>query len=507
MKRFNLSLTLLIIISFFLLKGEMCSSSDKPETRPNIIFLLTDDQRFDALGCMGNDEILTPNIDQLAENGLLFTNYYNTTAICMASRATIMTGMYEYKSGCNFSHGPLTQEKFEQSYPMLLKQAGYSTGFAGKFGYAVVTPDMKQNSTYHTMDRMPVDQFDWWRGWPGQGSYKTADNVYMAEYAEEYPHVSKALGAAAIEFIRTYKDGEKPFCLSVSFKAPHKPVGPDPSYNHVYEGKTFTKPCNYGKEGAAHLPEQAKSDRQYQRLFQRWEGEEYDQALGKYYQQIYGVDVAVGMILNELKSQGIEKNTVIIFTSDNGYFCGSHGMGGKVLPYEEGSRAPLIIYDPNSKVAGKKLRSHALTGNIDMAPTILDLAGLPVPEQMDGESLVPILEDAGKKVKDHQLFIQVWGQDAVQSMSVVWENYKYIYWYYAEGMEPVEELYDLDQQCLEMNNLADDPEFFNVLEKMRSLYDDQLEKWKQECVQGNNYPKYGVLFDRNLSWEEKASLL
>ncbi len=477
-----------------------CNSEDE---KPNIIFLLTDDQRYDALGCMGNDEIQTPNIDALAEDGLLFTNHYNTTAICMASRATIMTGMYEYKSGCNFQHGPLIQERFEQSYPVLLRNAGYRTGFAGKFGYAVIQPDMKDNSSYHTMDRLPVDQFDWWRGWPGQGYYETEKNEYMVEYAEEYPHVSRALGAAAVDFIRESSEMNQPFCLSLSFKAPHSPVRPDPEFDHVYADKKFTKPANYGLAGAEHLPEHPKTDRQYQKLFKRWEGDNFDGALADYYQQIYGVDQAVGMILDELKKLGIDDNTIVIFTTDNGYFTGSHAFGGKVLPYEEGSRSPLIIYDPSSKTAGEQLVSHSLTGGIDMAPTILEMAGLPIPEEMDGVSLIPVLNDPEFEVKEHQAFIQAWGNPAAQSMSVIWKNYKYIYWYYAEGMDAAEELYHLDKDNNEMNNLAAVPEMISTLEKMRSVYDEHLTKWKEEYKEGSNYDKYGVLFDRNIAWEDK----
>ena len=381
-------------------------SGSTKATKPNIIFLLTDDQRFDALGCMGNSEIKTPRIDELASKGLVFTNYYNTTAICMASRATIMTGMYEFKTGCNFQHGPLTQDKFESSYPVLLREAGYRTGFAGKFGFGVVPGDTKSNSNWHSNDRMPMDKFDWWRGWPGQGKYETADNEFMEEYAEEYPHVTRALGTAAADFIRESGDQDKPFCLSVSFKAPHSPVRPDPEYDHVYEGKTFTKPCNYGVDAAVHLPDQSKSDRQFKKLGKRWVPKNYDEAMAQYYQLIYGVDVAVGMILDELKELGLDDNTIIIFTTDNGYFCGSHGFGGKVLPYEEGSRAPLIIFDPRSESAGKGKTCNALSGNIDMAPTILDMAGMQIPEQMDGASLVPLLQDPEMKVKENQLFIQ-----------------------------------------------------------------------------------------------------
>lgn len=477
------------------------------DNRPNIIFLLTDDQRFDALGCMGNSEILTPRIDELASMGVLFTNYYNTTAICMASRATVMTGMYEFKSGCNFQHGPLTQDKFDISYPVLLQKAGYRTGFAGKLGFAVVPAGSDANSSYHSNDRMPMDQFDWWRGWPGQGYYETAKNEFMLEYAEEFPHVSGALGAAAAEFLRESKDGDQPFCLSVSFKAPHSPVRPDPEYDQVYADQSFTKPCNYGVESSGHLPVQSKTDRQFTRLGKRWYPDKYDESLADYYQLIYGVDVAVGMILDELKVLDMEENTIIIFTTDNGYFCGSHGFGGKVLPYEEGSRAPLIIYDPRSRSAGKGERSAALSGNIDMAPTILDMAGVEVPTAMDGVSLTPLLKDPDQIVKEDQLIIQAWGESAAQCLSLVRGQYKYLYWYYGEGMEPVEELYDLKADCAEMKNLAGVEGNEESLMEMRSIYDRYLEQWKQECDAQHRYAEYGQLFDREIPWDQKAHLI
>ncbi|MFC2080378.1 sulfatase [Bacteroidota bacterium] len=497
----------ILIYSFLAMVLSTFACSNPELEKPNIIVLLTDDQRYNALGCMGNDEIQTPNIDRIAEDGLLFTNYYNTTAICMASRATIMTGLYEYKSGCNFSHGPLLQERFEMSYPMLLKEAGYKVGFAGKLGFAVLQPGMKENSSYHTMDRMPVDQFDWWRGWPGQGYYQTDKNEYMKEYAEEYPHVSAALGAAASDFIKEYSNAEEPFCLSVSFKAPHSPTSPDKRYDDVYKDVDFTEPCNFGEQGAEHLPPQAKTDRQYLRLKDKYLNGKYDGEIAKYYQLIYGVDQAVGMILAAIEEAGVAENTIILFTSDNGYFCGSHAFGGKVLPYEEGSRAPLLIYDPSSKSAGKKWKANTLAGNIDIAPTILDMAGLEAPAHMDGVSLKPVLEDPSKSMKEDQLFVQAWGVDAVQSLSVIHDGFKYIYWYYGEGMEPAEELYDLSEDCLEMTNLAKDPTMSARLEDMRKRYDKSLEKWKNERVTGSSYERYDILFDRHIPWDQKTHLL
>ena len=142
-------------------------------------------------------------------------------------------------------------------------------------------------------------------------------------------------------------------------------------------GKPSRSPSNYGREHGEHFSKQSKQGRQYVR-FEEWGyHDKYDEVMATYHQQIYAIDVAVGMIREALEEQGVADNTVIIYTSDNGFFCGSHGYGSKVLPYEEASRVPLIIYDPRHPNSGKQLRCDALTGNIDFAPTILKLAGLP----------------------------------------------------------------------------------------------------------------------------------
>lgn len=177
-------------------------------------------------------------MDQLAKEGVLFKNHYNTTAICMASRAIIMTGMYEYKTGCNFDHGPLKKAKFEKSYPVLLREQGYYTGFAGKFGFAVSDGDSED---YHTWDVLPVDKFDSWAGGLGQTKYETIKNKYIAKYADEYPHSTRAYGAWAKAFIAEAKETGKPFCLSISFKAPHAPLTPDKYFDYVYRGKNYKK--------------------------------------------------------------------------------------------------------------------------------------------------------------------------------------------------------------------------------------------------------------------------
>ena len=337
------------------------------EERPNIVFLLTDDQAVNTLGCYGNGDVVTPHIDRLAAQGVVFDKHYATTAICMASRVNIMTGLFEFRNGCNFDHGNLVRERWEQSYPVLLRKAGYFTAMAGKIGFEVAEkPEGK--------GVLPEGDFDVWGAGPGQTHYETAKNKSMAKYAKEYPHSTLSYGAFGRDFIELAAKGEKPFCLSISFKAPHQPVTPDPKFDAVYAGKTFKKPANYGRRAGLHFSEQSRQGRQYER-FESWGyADKFDEVMAKYHQQIHAVDVAVGMIREALEKNGVEENTVVIFTSDNGFLCGVHGYGSKVLPYEEASRVPLVVYDPRSKKEGGR-RSGALTGNVDMAPTIMELAG------------------------------------------------------------------------------------------------------------------------------------
>ncbi|NNM31388.1 MAG: sulfatase, partial [Akkermansiaceae bacterium] len=435
------------------------------EARPNIVFLLTDDQCTSSVGCYGNAEVKTPHMDSLARDGIAFDNHYDTTAICMASRANIMTGKFEFRNGCNFEHGALVKEHWMQSYPILLRKAGYLTAIAGKIGLEVTeTPGKK--------GELPEGDFDKWGAGPGQTSYATKKNKSMAAYAKEYPHSSRSYGAFGRDFIAEAATSGKPFCLSISFKAPHMPATPDPLDDAVYAGKTFTRPKNYGRENGLHFSEQSRQGRQYARFFEWGYADRYDKVMATYYQQVYAVDVAIGMIREALEEHGVAGNTVVIFTSDNGFLCGSHGYGSKVLPYEEASRVPLIIYDPRHANSGKRLRSGALTGNVDMAPTIMELAGIDLPGGMDGRSLLPLYDDP--KAETHQWLplINVWGPREVHSLGVVTKDLKYIYWPWAEGeFEAAEELYHLGEDPLELTNQAASASYAGALEKMRARYD------------------------------------
>lgn len=464
--------------------------------KPNIIFLMADDQNTLSVGCYGNKEVKTPNMDRLGKEGIIFDRHYDTTAICMGSRANVFTGCYEYKTGCNFGLGDLAPELWENTYPVLLRKAGYLTAFAGKFGVVVPGKGICEG------------EFDFYGGGKGQTHYETAKNPSMKRFAKEYPHSTLSYGAFGCEVIRESVKAGKSFCLSISFKAPHRPVIPDPQFDEVYRGKTFTKPPNFGRQYGEHLSKQSQQGRQYER-FHSWNySDRYDEVMAKYYQQIYAIDVALGRIRDELEKQGVADNTVIIYTSDNGFICGSHGYGSKVLPMEESSRVPLIIFDPRSDTAGKETRCARLTGNIDFAPTIMDLAGVDKPEGMDGKTLLPLLKDPTQGGHDELALMNTFPPAPTTSLSVVSGHYKYTYWWFEnQEMKAAEELFDLSNDPHELTNLAGQKESGKVLEMMRKKYDQRLAHWEKEVVNPKSYQRYVTLFDRTIPMSEKTPLL
>ncbi len=460
------------------------------DDRPNIIFLMTDDQNVRSLGCYGAPGVKTPNIDALAADGVTFDRHYDTTAICMACRATVMTGLLEYRHGVNFGtgtvgDGQMRKEDWEQSYPMLLHKAGYRTAFAGKFGFTI--EDTSKSGRY------PEDDFDMWGGGPGQTSFITARNKSMVQYAKNYPHSTRSYGAFGSDFIKESAKKDQPFCLSISFKAPHRPVQPDPLFDDIYAGALFPKPENFGREHGMHFPEQSRRGRQYQR-FEEWHyNDAYDEVMAKYYQLIYAVDVAIGMIREAVETAGVKHKTLIIFTSDNGYLCGAHGYGSKVLPYEESSRVPLIIYDPRSeKKAG---RCNVATGNIDLAATILD-AALGRPNHGNGTSLLKHYVNNNNPKRDRIIpLINVWGPEQVFSLGFVKGEWKYIYWpYTGDGMKATAEMYNLKEDPLELHNRINDNATRDIRVQLEKDYANLIHDWTQQVIDRPHYKKAANLF-------------
>jgi arylsulfatase A-like enzyme len=462
-------------------------------TRPNLVFLFSDDQTARAIG-YENPEVITPHLDQLAREGVRFTNHYNTTSICMASRCNVLTGLYEYRHGCNFDHGDLARRFLDQAYPVLLRRAGYTTGFAGKIGFDLQGEKFEALASF----------FDHWAGGPGQTFYETEKNPGIARYAAQHPHCSRAYAAWAADFLRAAKSSGQPFALSISFKAPHLPFTPDPQDAKLYAGKKFTRPPNYGVEHGRHLSAQSRTSRAATG-YREWITD-YDASAAAYYALITGVDAAVGMIREALAREGLADNTVIIFTSDNGYSMGAHGFGDKVLPYEAASKSPLVIFDPRLPRRHAGQVSRALTANVDMAATLLDLAGVPAPAGLDGRSLVPLLTAPGGRVRDTLPLFNFWGATSAQTLAIVSPGWKYIFWAHGGGgMTPTEELFDLAADPYEMTNLAADPRHAARLAELRRAYDAELTAIGPRLAPGHGYEKYPVLFSRTIPWRDKPA--
>ena len=476
---------LIIFFVFLSLISLVDSCQTKIEkARPNIIFILADDLKSDAIGIAGNPVIKTPNIDALANEGVYFPNTFISSAICMPSRASIMTGMYEKNHHCNFGHDGLKTKFWELSYPILLRQSGYNTGFIGKFGFGV--SDVPSDWEYHSEDKLPAKDFDYWKGFPGQGNYfpKGKDGKHLTNLNSEY----------ALDFLNNYDQSkDQPFCLSISFKAPHGPMTPDPVYDKLFVNQELSKPNTYDSIYYNRLPEAVKKSWGHNGYFSLYLNtpEKFQSYVKRYYRLITGVDDALGKIRKELERLNLSENTIIIFTSDNGYFTGEHLMGGKVLMYEESIKVPLIIFDPNSAVKNKGITNDNLISNVDFAPTILRFAGLDIPEQMDGmdiSSLFQEREDTWREMvfcennfsQGTEISVGPYDKDGKTN----WRNqyypkswclrsneFKYIsYW---EEKNQTEELYDMVSDVFEKNNLISNSTYENIVKSFR-------EKLKQE---------------------------
>lgn len=440
------------------------SNNPSNKRQPNIIMLVTDDHRADALGCAGNPVIQTPNMDNLAANGVRFTNAFVTTSICCSSRASIFTGQWTSRHGIKDFATHFSDEALAQTYPMLLRQAGYRIGFIGKYG---VGPKKD----------LPIDKYDYWKGFPGQGRYEHKDEN------GNYKHLTQIMGEQAIEFLQGCSE-DHPFCLSVSFKAPHvQDSDPrqfiyDRAYSDLYKDVIIPTPETAHPRYFDALPEFLRNSEARRRWNIRFpDNEKYQESVRSYYRLIYGVDVVIGKIRNQLKQLNLDDNTVIMLIGDNGFYLGEYGLAGKWFPHELSIRVPLIVYDP--RAAGKHLglTPDMMALNVDIAPTILELANLNVPEQIQGRSLVPLLK--GKKPRWRtEFFYEHPFEHKTIAKSVALRTQRYKYTRYTDY--DYEELYDLENDPAETINLAKDEKYQKTLSSLRKRCRELAKK-----VEGN----------------------
>lgn len=440
------------------------------ESRPNLLFILTDDQRWNTLGCMGDTNILTPNIDRLAHEGVLFQNHFVTTSICAVSRSSIYSGQYMRRHGIDDFNKTFTPANWAETYPALLRQHGYHTGFIGKFGVG-------NDAAVKAM----ADKFDYWRGVPGQGG-----KYFIDPKDPNRRHETSKFGAEALEFIRTAPSG-KPFSLSISFTAPHardamphlEQYQPDDRDVPLYAGLMIPLPVTDNPEFFAKLPKAVQGSEGHRRWLWRFDTpDHYEISVRNYYRLISGIDREVGGIMAELAQRGLASNTVVIYTSDNGYFLGDRELSDKFFMYEEGLRDPLIICDPREPAANRGRRETAMTLNIDFAPTMLSLAGITPPARMQGRSLVPLVKNEHPADWRTEFFYEhhTFPDIIPPSEGVRTERWTYIRWINEQPV--VEELFDLAADRLEAHNLAQDPKYAETLAKLRARREQYLNDLK-----------------------------
>lgn len=454
----HLLIALLVAVALTSCKTE----KEKEKERPNILFILVDDQRNDVIGCAGHPFAETPTVDQLAKGGIRFTNAFVTTSICAASRASIFTGLYECKHQYTFGKDPVKTEHAALSYPALLKKAGYQTGFVGKFGIKMENEDSMLNEMFDYYALSPMN----------------------APYFEQLPgggrrHSAEIKGDQAVEFLQN-QTGENPFCLSISFNAVHavdgnKTPGNEGHYpypkavEHLYENMEMPPPRLNDPQIFENHPDFLKESLNRVRYFWRWDTEEkYQTNMRAYFRMISGYDNVMKRVITLLKEKGLDKNTIIIYSADNGYYMGDRGFAGKWSHYEESLRVPMIIFDPRAPGNEKGKTSDKIALNVDIPATILDYAGMQVPDLYQGKSLRPVMEGKITENRRNAFFCEHRMDHPQIPKYIGVRAERYVYANYYEQNPPYEFLHDLKNDPDQLKNLVDDPDYQELLQQMRA---------------------------------------
>ncbi|HWU02851.1 MAG TPA: sulfatase [Novosphingobium sp.] len=460
----------------------------------NVIFIILDDLRFDGMGFL-QPGLRTPNIDALARGGTYFPNVVTTSSLCSPSRATILTGMTARNHGVVDNNN--SSEEGLTFFPAYLQKAGYQTAFIGKWHMGSDTD-------------APRPGFDKWVSFRGQGDYYPTTNLSPADIAagkvhmlnvdgKEVPqkgYITDELTDYAMNWLTKERDPKKPFFLYLSHKAVHSDPLPAPKYAHQYDATTFAVPAS-----AANTPENYKGKPMWvynQR--NSWHGIDFfynsdmkmTEYLRYYYATLSSVDDSVGRVMAWLKKNHLEKDTLVVFTSDNGFEVGDHGLIDKRNAYEASVRVPFVVYEPGTVPAGTV--NTGRIRNLDFAPTLLDAAGVKaMPRQFEGQSAWGLIDGQTKTADWHPgdfVYEYYWEWTFPMTpgtFAITRGNLKYIQYY---GVYDTEELYDLAADPNEMHNLIDEPAHLADKMTLRKALFEQL---------ANNQGKHQIPFTQRLS--------
>ncbi len=439
--------------------------------KPNIVVMMTDDQRFDFMSCAGHPFIKTPNMDRIAKEGARFSNMFVTNSLCAPSRATLMTGQYSHANGVRDNLG----SKLNADVPWMpdeLRKAGYEVAFVGKS---------------HVPGHFRDKTWDYYFGFTGQGNYLKpviAESDADGKIGPDKPYegwMDDVTTAKAIEWMK--KERKKPFVLFLFFKAPHRAWQPPARYKDLYADATVKKPALWDDPGQS----KPRAFLQAANMFGQYpDTKDYDNMIRDYCRCITGVDDNVGKVLVALEEMKVQDNTAVMYTSDNGFFLGEWQRFDKRFMHEPSIRVPMMLKLPKSKSvwgAGKKPTEMVL--NIDIAPTLLDIAGVNAPKEMHGHSMVPLVAerpDDPLPVKWRDAFLYEYyefpdvSHNVNKHRGVRTKKWKFIHYYdppfnFAQEYE----LYDLEKDPEERVNLANRPAMQATVKELREKM-EQLRK-------------------------------
>lgn len=472
--------------------------------QPNIIFIMSDDHAYQAISAYGGPLAKlapTPNIDRIARDGMIFNRCMVTNSICGPSRATILTGKYSHLNGFVDNTAGTEFNGEQVTFPKILQQNGYQTAMIGKW-HLGSTPT----------------GFDYWDILNGQGEYYNPMFQNAQGKSKQKGYATEIITEKSIEWLDQAKNSGKPFLLMMHHKAPHRSWEPGPNELGMYENTTFPEPeslfDDYSNRGqAAHVQNMTIANSMYidrdlkmsdqpragldSAQLVKWnsvyapivkkfresnlKGDEltrfkYQRYMRDYLACVAAVDKSVGQILDYLKKNGLDKNTIVVYTSDQGFYLGEHGWFDKRWMYEESERTPLLVKWP--QVIKAESTSNDLVSNLDFGETFLDVAGAAIPKEMQGRSLVPILKHTPadwRQAHYYHYYEHPSEHNVMRHYGITTSRYKLIHFYYDIDEW---ELYDQEKDPHEMKNVYNDPTYADIRKELHKQLDELRLKYQ-----------------------------
>lgn len=469
LKTFGVSVAGLSLGRLSVLEGG-AQNRPTPTAAPNIIFIMTDDQQQNAMSAYGNTILKTPNLDRIGTEGMRFTEMFVTNSLCAPSRASFLTGLYSHThgvttngaSGSIFRNQPGLKDE-QETFVHLLRRAGYHTALVGK---------------WH-LRSLPTG-FDQWIILPGGGGpYNDPEMITNGMRMKFRGHADDVVGDQALTFLEQ-RPKDRPFCLLYNFKAPHRNWVPAARFEKAFDDIEIPIPRSFddpfeGRPEALRKTEMAVADMPDFRNRgvastlppNERKRQNFQQLAKNYYRTLLGVDENVGRLLNFLDKNNLSKDTLVIYSSDNGFFLGEHGLFDKRLMYEPSIRVPLVVRLP-SRIKSAQVNSKQMVLNIDVAPTLLEIAGVPVPTWMQGRSFLPLLE--GKQPAWRDAFLYEYYEYPAEHCAGKNRGIRTAQWKLIHFWEQPEEweLYDLQEDPDEMKNLFGQRDYEGRVRQLRA---------------------------------------